>query len=277
MPTPWRIFVNVYDIMSEKQISLIAAGVAFFGILGIFPGMAAVIAIFGLLADPMIVTDQFALLEGIVPDDAFHLIMGQLNRLLDAPTGTLGWATIASISLALWSSRAGVAALIGGLNTISGRPPRNGLWQVAVSLTLTICLVMLATVALFAVFVLPLVIALLPMASDTVWLLTTIRLTTGLTALFLALGLIYRFGPAPSGERARWFTVGAVVVVLLWIMVSSGLSYYLENFSSYNEIYGSIGAVIGLLLWLYASAFLILFGAALNTQIHRKSKTWLAL
>ena len=62
-------------------------------------------------------------------------------------------------------------------------------------------------------------------------------------------------------------------MVVLWVAASAGLSYYLTNFASYNEVYGSIGAVIGLLLWLYVSAYLILLGAALNTQVHRNSAT----
>ena len=92
-----------------------------------------------------------------------------------------------------------------------------------------------------------------------------------LGVLLLALGLLYRFGPARRQVRGRWFTVGAVVVVVLWIGSSAGLSYYLTNFASYNEVYGSIGAVIGLLLWLYLSAFLILLGAVLNSIVHRNS------
>jgi membrane protein len=66
----------------------------------------------------------------------------------------------------------------------------------------------------------------------------------------------------------RWITVGAIVVIIIWIAASTGLSYYLSNFSSYNEVYGSIGAVIAMLLWLYISAYLIMLGAALNLHVH---------
>ena len=89
-----------------------------------------------------------------------------------------------------------------------------------------------------------------------------------LITLIIALSLLYRFGPARIGGRGRWLTVGAVSVVILWIGASLGLQYYLTNFNSYNEVYGSIGAVIGMLLWLYVSAYLILLGAALNVAVH---------
>lgn len=267
----WRLLVDVWEFAGRKQLSLIAAGVAFFGMFAIFPGIAAVIAIFGLLADPIVVSEQLTLMQDIIPADAYQLFAGQINRLLFARTDTLGWATVASIGLALWSSRAGVGALMGGLNAIAGIPPRNGIVHAIVALGLTICLVSLAIVALLAVVVAPVVLTFLPVAGATAWLLEGLRWAIALAVLLLGLGLLYRFGPASKGHRGRWFTVGAVTVVILWIGASAGLSFYLTNFATYNEVYGSIGAVIGLLLWLYLSAYLILLGAVLNTQVHRKS------
>ena len=267
----WQILQTMFEIVGRKQLSLIAAGVAFFGMFAVFPGIAAVIAVFGLIADPAVVSDQLQLMEGIIPPDAYDLFRLQIGRLLSARVDTLGWATFVSIMLALWSSRAGVAALMGGLNAIAGTPSRNGIWQAIVALGLTICLVALAITALFAVVIAPVFLQFVPLAGSTAWLLEGLRWLIALGVLLLALGLLYRFGPARRQVRGRWFTVGAVVVVVLWIGSSAGLSYYLTNFASYNEVYGSIGAVIGLLLWLYLSAFLILLGAVLNSIVHRNS------
>ena len=267
----WNVSRAVWQLIGDKQLGLIAAGVAFFGMFGIFPGIAALISIFGLVSDPVVVMEQLSLLEDVIPKDAYGLFAGQMSRLLTARVDTLGLTTFISIAVALWSSRAGVAALMGGLNAIAGTPPRNGIWQAIVALGLTICLVLLAAVALLAVVVAPVILALLPLKGGTANLLELLRWVVALSTLLLSLGLLYRFGPSPRAQRGRWFTIGALVVVVLWIAASSGLSYYLSNFASYNEVYGSIGAVIGLLLWLYVSAYLVLFGAALNTQLHRNS------
>ena len=265
---------STWQQASEKQIGLIAAGVAFFGMFGLFPGIAAIIAIFGLLADPTVVQEQAMLLQEFIPPDAYELFMQQISRLLGARTQTLGWATIVSIALALWAARAGVAALMGGLNAIAGRPPRNGIWQAIVALALTMSLVFLTIVALMVIVVAPILLAVLPLSGETAWMLEAVRWAVALAVPLFALALLYRFGPAPQGERGRWFTIGACVTIVLWIGGSWGLSFYLTNFASYNEVYGSIGAVIGLLMWLYASAYLVLLGAALNAQIHRKSATY---
>ncbi|WP_108815811.1 YihY/virulence factor BrkB family protein [Loktanella sp. Alg231-35] len=264
----WRILVAVWNTTGQKHLGLIAAGVAFFGMFGIFPGIAAVIAIFGLIADPVVIAEQLALMEDIIPPDAYNLIASQVFRLVAAPSGALGWATGVSIALALWSCRAGVAALIGGLNAIAGQRMRNGIWQMMVALMLTVALVTLAIIALTVVVVVPIGLAFIPVANSTAWLLEGVRWLVALGVLMMGLSLLYRFGPARHGSRGRWITVGSVVVVVLWVAASAGLSFYLTNFASYNEIYGSIGAVIGLLLWLYVSAYLILLGAALNVEVH---------
>ena len=264
----WRIAVSVWTTAVDKHLGLIAAGVAFFGLFGIFPGIAAVIAIFGLMADPNIVAEQLLLMEDIIPTDAYELLTAQVNRLVLAPAGTLGWATVLSITVAIWSCRMGVGALIGGLNAIAGQRMRSGLKHIVVAFTLTIVLVALAIVALTVVVVVPVALAFFPVAYATAWILEVLRWVIALGVLIIALSLLYRFGPARIGGRGRWLTVGAVSVVILWIGASLGLQYYLTNFNSYNEVYGSIGAVIGMLLWLYVSAYLILLGAALNVAVH---------
>ena len=124
---------------------------AFFGMFGIFPAIAAVIAIFGLVADPVVIAEQLALMDEIIPPDAYNLLSVQITRLVNAPTERLGWATVLSILLALWSARAGVAALIGVLNAIAGHRMRNGFVQVFVAFVLTAVLVGLAIVAVPAV------------------------------------------------------------------------------------------------------------------------------
>jgi len=264
----YRLLRGVWDTASDRNVSLISAGVAFFGMFSIFPAMAAIIAIFGLLADPAVVVEQLALMRDIIPVDAYDILAGQIDRLLSAGGETLGWASAVSIGLALWAARAGVAGLMGGLNEIAACPPRNGIKQAIVALTLTICLVALAVTALLAVIIAPIVLAFAPLTSGSAAILEGIRWIVAFLVLYSALSLLYRFGPNQRGARLRWFTVGAGSVIVLWIAASFGLSYYLTNFASYNEVYGSIGAVIGMLLWLYITAYLVLLGAALNLHVH---------
>lgn len=258
---------SVYLAAERSHLTLIAAGVAFFGMLAVFPAMAALIAIFGLLADPVVVETQFELMQDVIPAEAYGLFEAQLSRLLSARSETLGWATILSTGLALWSARAGVAALMRGLNVIHGGRNRSGFRHYAVALLLTISLIGIAVATLLVVVVAPLVLAFLPLPMGVGLALSAIRWLAALFILMAALGLLYRFGPNLSAERMAWITPGSIFVVVTWLAASMGFSAYLSNFGSYNEVYGSIGAVVAMMMWLYISAYLVLFGAVLNVEL----------
>ncbi|NBD29496.1 MAG: YihY family inner membrane protein [Alphaproteobacteria bacterium] len=257
----------------EKNASLISAGVAFYALFAIFPGIAATISLFGLLADPGVVEDQLNLLRDFMPPGAFSLFQSQIDRLLAAGGTTLGWTTVLSVGVALWSARAGVAALMRGLNAIFGRPNRGGLWHTLVALMLTGALVGIAIVALLLVVVAPILLQFLPVVGGLAWTLEVLRWAVAIAVLVFGLGLLYRYGPNARGERLAWFTPGAGVVVICWFAMSAGFSTYVANFSNYNEVYGSIGAVVALLMWFYLSAYLVLLGAALNMALRNRSVT----
>ena len=87
--------------------------------------------------------------------------------------------------------------------------------------------------------------------------------------LLVALSLLYRFGPSRRTARWEWLGAGTLAAALLWIGGSAALSWYLSNFGNYNATYGSLGAAIGLMMWMWVSTTIVLFGAALNSEIER--------
>ncbi|HJW58254.1 MAG TPA: YhjD/YihY/BrkB family envelope integrity protein, partial [Actinomycetota bacterium] len=87
----------------------------------------------------------------------------------------------------------------------------------------------------------------------------------------VALAVFYRLGPDRANPRFRWMSWGALVAVVLWVAVSAGFSWYVSNFGSYGQTYGSLGAVIVLLLWLWLSALAALIGAELDAEIEREA------
>jgi membrane protein len=262
----WIALWQVWVLSDKTHLGLIAAGIAFFGMFAMFPAIAALIAIFGLVSDPIVVETELALMDDLIPPGAYDLLYDQVHRLVTAQTDTLGWTTFLSLMLALWSARAGVASLVQGLNAIHRIPNRDGILHNVVSMMLTLSLISIAMIALFAVIVAPIALALAPARYSASWLTEGIRWSVALLSLLMALGILYRFGPNET-VRMAWVTPGAVLVIVFWLAASWGFSFYVSNFDSYNQIYGSIGAVIAMMMWLYISAYLILLGAALNEVI----------
>jgi membrane protein len=143
--------------LEAAELDLIAAGVAFYAFLAIFPAAAAIIAIWGLISDADLIRQEVALLRGFLPDQAFALISEQIDALLSINTGNVGLATVLSTGFAIWSARAGVAALIRGLNAIHHLPNRSGHWHQLRAIVLTFVRVGLVLSALVMAVILPVV------------------------------------------------------------------------------------------------------------------------
>ncbi len=267
----WATLRAIWYASGDRDLSLIAAGVAFYAMLATFPGAAALIAIWGFMSDPALIEVQLQPLSRFLPKEAFQLINGQVHALIAANQSTWKWTTALSLVVALWSARAGVGAMIHGLDMIHGTTLRGGLGQTLAAMLLTLAMIGVAVVALSAVVVAPILLALVPLGPWTVWVVTALKWVTAVIVVLLGMTVLYRYGPNREAERAVWVSPGMVLALALWAGTSVAFSYYLSNFGSYNQIYGSIGAGIALLMWFYISAYAVLLGAALNAELERAS------
>jgi len=163
--TIYRFISGVFNAMDARNLSLISAGVAFYAMLAIFPALAALIALWGVFSDPGLIDDQVSLLSRFIPADGFALFEAQVERLINANDTTLGYTTLISLGAALWSTRAGVAALIRGLNAVYSAPHRTGIRRAFAAMLLTICLVAMALVAMACIVVAPIALAILPLGA----------------------------------------------------------------------------------------------------------------
>lgn len=256
----------------EANLSLVAAGGAFFAMLSLFPGLAAVIALLGFLVAPEIVDDQLHLLEDFMPDDAFALMQDQIKRLVSTSTSTLGWATGISTLAALWSARRGTDAVIRAVNAVYYAPMRGGVRAMAVAFLITLALTFVVVVAILTMLVLPVMLAFLPLGPYSGFALQVARWVLAIAVVLSGIWVLYRFAPNTKGARVRWLNAGAVLAVLVWGSASWAFSYFLTNFGNYNQIYGSIGAVIALLMFLYITIFVVLLGASVNAEIFDNAK-----
>ena len=262
-----RILGRVWLGVGRDHLSIIAAGVAFFGTLAIFPAIAAVIALYGLVADPAQVSESLRAARPLLPADVFAMIEGQVAALVDARTSKLGLASLVSLALALWSARAGVTALMEGLNVVYRETDTRSLVvQYLLSLALTLLLVVIAIVALLAVVAVPALLNFSDIgALGALLAQVTPLLILGVAVVFV-IGVLYRYGPHRALARKRWVTIGAVLATAGWVIVSLALSLYVSRFADFNRTYGALGAIVGLLFWLYASAFVVLLGAEVNAE-----------
>lgn len=268
----WRALRASFAQIAENNLALIAAGVAFFSMLSLFPALAALIALLGLISDPVVVVAQLEEMRGLLPEDVYQIINDQVVALVTANSDTLGWAGLLSLVFALWSARAGVGAMMTGLNNVYNRPNRNTARHYIRALLVTLAMVAVGIVALLTLVVVPVVLAFFPLGFLANLMVDMLRWSIALVVLFAGVGLLYRHGLNRRRARVSWVSPGAVLAVFSWIILSVGFSFYVANFGNYNQVYGSIGAVIAMLIWLWISSFLVLLGGSINAQIDAQSE-----
>ena len=274
----WRFVSAVWLRVGDGHFGLIAAGVAFYAMFAVFPGLAAVVAIWSLMSDPQMISGYLGVAERFLPPDAASLIHDQVMQLLNAPAATLGWTTFVSLALALYSARAGVSALVQGLDVVHRAKPRRWLRGWLVDFVLTAALIGALIVALATVVIVPILLNYVSLGTFEAHLTRVLPWSAMFLLVLTCLSILYRFGPnVPGGFRSGWISVGVVFAALAWAVVSIGFSAYLSNFNNYNRIYGSIGAVIILMMWLYLSVWAILVGGAINAELDSRARLYRAM
>ena len=268
----WGALMGTMNIMDERNLGLIAAGVGFFGMLAVFPGIAALISVWGLVSDPSVIEAQLELFNRFVPADGLHIIEAQLDNLLNAQVETLSWTTALSTGLSLFWARSGMASMIRGLNAVYREDHRASLiMRNVTALALTAGLVGVMLVALTAVVAVPVFLALVPLGPFATIVLQLARWGIAAAVMLFGLGFIYRYGPNRRAAKVPWVSPGAVIAVALWGLGSAAFAFYLGNFGRYNEVYGSLGAGVALLMWFYLSAYFTLLGAAINAELELRT------
>lgn len=270
----WRqVLVRTWHEINEDNISLVAAGVAFYGLLGIFPAISALVLIYGLIADPAQVPGQLAVLRDVMPAEGYGIVETQTTAVASQSQGSLGVGLIFSLVLAVWSAKKGVNALITALNIAYEEKERRGFIRLTLmQFGFTLAGILLMLLALGAIAALPAAVEVLQASGiigEATLLWTRWLLMAALLAVVLA--LLYRYGPSRSQAKMRWINPGSIAASLLWVGGSIAFSWYVTKFANYNETFGSLGAVVILLMWLYLSAFVVCAGAELNAELERQT------
>lgn len=269
----WRdILLRVLFAIPEDRVLFTAGSVAFFALLAIFPGLATVVALYGLFADIASMQAHLALLDGVVPDGVLALIADELLRLARQPGGRLGVAFATSLAIAFWSANSGVAAMFDALNVVyREREKRSLLRFYATTFLFTLGGVLFTLAAVSAVVVLPIVLSLIGVTTQAERVLAILRWPALLLVIMGGLALLYRFGPSRRFAQWRWVSWGSAVAAVLWIGASMLFSWYVSSFDSYNRVYGSLGAGIGFVTWIWISAVIVLVGAELNAEMEHQT------
>lgn len=268
----WKdIALRLYREFSNDRILLVAAGVTFYAILALFPAIAALVSIYGAVADASTINTHLNEMRGLFPDGAIDIIGGQVKRLTAKGDGTLGLTAVISILISLWSANGGMKAIFDALNIAYEEEEKRSIVILNLqSLAFTAGALLFVVLALTGIVVVPAALQVLGL-DQKAWYIALLRFPALLLLVVGTLAVLYRYGPSRRKPRWRWVTWGSALAGVLWLIVSGLFSWYVANFGSYNETYGSLGAAIGFMTWIWLSTTVVLLGAELNAEMEHQT------
>jgi membrane protein len=263
----WR----TWSEFNDDRITTVAASVAFFGILALFPGMAAFVSLYGMYADVGVAQKHLEALAGVLPADSLTLIGGEMIRIAATKKASLGATFGVSLLLSMWSANAGIKSLFEGLNVAYEEKEKRGFVRLnLITLGFTLAMLVFLLLAMTAMVGAPVALAFLNLDARSRFI-TALRWPLLLLVVVAGLSIVYRFGPSREHPRWRWVTWGGVVAAFGWLAVSLAFSWYVGSFAHYSITYGSLGAVVGFMTWMWLSATVILLGAELNAEMEHQT------
>lgn len=268
----WQIIKRTLHAVKHDNVNVIAAGVAFFSLLAVFPLITAALSIFSYFTDPGDVDAIINSVASLIPDGALGIITDQISSVLNADRSRITAGIFISLGIAFFSAGAGIRAMMRAMNiAYEETETRNIFVFYLYAAAMTLGSLLIVWLSLCVIIGVPTALTFLKLedAIDTV-----IRFLPWCLLLLIfsfACGVMYRFGPSRRPARKRWLVPGISFAVLSWLLISYSFSKFVLHFGNYNEIFGGLASVIILLIWLWLTANVIIIGAQLNSEIERQT------
>ncbi len=265
-----RVILRALEEATTDQVSLAAAGCAFYATMALFPAISVLISVYGLAFNVQAVEVQLQVMQDLLPTPAFVLINDRVHELVTQPNGALSLGLVVSLLLAFWSSSSGTKSVISALNVAYDTTERRSFLKFQlVGLLMTLCAVAAATVAIAVLVFLPAVIAFVGLSRYSATLINTISIALLVVFVGGAIALLYRYGPSRRPPPDQRIFPGAILATALWLIASAGLSFYVSHIASFGATYGPLGAVVAIMLWFYVTAYAVVLGAEVNAQLEQ--------
>lgn len=269
----WKdIAFRVKDQIKKDHVPIIAAGIAFYFFLAVFPAIAAALSIYGLLVEPAEVQQQMSQLADALPEKAHGMISDILEQQSQKPGSSLGWSLVLGLLIALWSANKGTKAVFQGVNITYKQKDERGFFKLTgLTLLFTLGGIVVGFVAIVMVVAFPALIDKIGLPPTLETIIQLLRWPILVLIVMPALAAVYKVAPYRQSPEFKWTSWGAMIATIFWLAGSLLFTVYINNFGSFDATYGSFAAVIILMLWFYLSALIILVGAEINSEMEHQT------
>lgn len=272
-PKGWKeVLKATWKEAGKDNITLAAAGVAFYAFSALVPLLTAFVLSYGLVAEPASVVTHVQALTEMMPRQSAEIIGDQLKSMTESTDAKTGLALVLALLIALYGASKGAGAVMTALNVAWGvSETRSFVKRTVMAVGMIASAVLIMLLVILALSAISVVENLLPALGGVLHVLLQLLsfvLAAGIVMTLLA--VLYRYGPNRPDAKWRWITPGSILATIVWLGATAGFGFYVANFGSYNATYGSLGAVIVFLTWLYLSAYIVLLGAEMNAVLEQE-------
>jgi len=271
----YTVLVFFFEEINTGTVTNKASSLAYVFMLAIFPATIFVFTLIPYIPIKHFQDNLLSILSQVMPHDAYSALESTITDIVKKQNGGLfsfGFLTT------LFFATNGVDTLIQSFNKSSLLEETRGYFHrrwVALVLTVVISISLLIAVAIMIAGHKILVFMQSHIASTAhawIFVIALLRWIMVIIIFFFTVSVLYRYGPAHK-QRWKFLSPGSIVATLLAVLTSLGFTYYINNFASYNKIYGSIGTLIVVMIWLYLNSLIILIGFELNASIELSKRS----
>jgi membrane protein len=270
----WKTFARrLWTRVNDHDIFGSAAQLSYYFLLALFPLLLFLMTLLGYFAEAgsELRDKLITYLAAVMPPSAIVLVHTTLDEITRARGGgklSLG------ILAALWAASNGMGAISDTLNAAYGVKEQRPWWKVRLvsiflTITLSILIVVVLAIVLYGGHIGDKVATHFGLSAVFRIAWKILQWPIALLFLTITFNLIYYFAPDVRRNQRKWWTLGTVTAVVLWLLVSFGFRLYLHFFNSYSVTYGSLGALIVLMLWFYFTGLAILIGGEINSELEQ--------
>lgn len=268
----WDVVRRSWQEISDNSLFLIAGGVTYSILLALFPALAALVSLYGLVLDSSQIEQQVDALGTVLPEQSRQMLASELHQLASSSSSALSFSAVIALLFALWTASRGMSGVMTALDIAYEQKESRSFFRFNLTaLILTLVGIISGIVAIALVAGLPAAVQFIGLGSTTKWILLIVEWPLLMGLVTVGLAVLYRYAPDRKEPQWRWTSPGAITATVLWIIASIAFTAYVSNFGSYDKTYGSLGGVIVLLTWLYLSAFVVLLGAVINAQAEEQT------
>ena len=271
-----RTLIKLVKSIIKNDFYGMAAEMGFMLVVGIFPFMLFLMALFGWMGNRSYLDSILRVLSNIMPHQAMNLLKSVIEETMIFNHGTL--IAVIGIITTLVLSTNGVAVILKGLNrAYKVEETRSFIYTRVLSFLMVFVniLVMFLTIniIIFGKVIIMFLVTHFGLSKGVAITILTLRWPVSFLALYLMAFLSYYILPDLRGNEAfkrKSALPGTVFFTTFWLLGSWGFSVYVNNLSTYNYVYGTIGAFFILMIWLYYTSILLLIGGEINSQVYNQ-------